>query len=97
MNERRPGDRTALTGKAAGMGENHRDQIVDEATRAVLSKPGVTADEQTVRELTALAVDDLIHQPVQTFTPLLAENEVLTQLHRRGEIRTRARSVLAAP
>ena len=72
------------------MSQNHRDQIVDEATRSVMDKPGVTADEARVCELAAEAVDGLIDQPVQTFTPLLAENEVLTTLHASGKAASRA-------
>ena len=75
------------------MSESHRDQIIDEATAAVMDKPGVTASEPEVRELAGDAVDGLIDQPVQTFTPLLAENEVLTQLHEQGDATSRARTV----
>ena len=72
------------------MSGSHRQQIVDEAVEKVMDKPGVTADEARVRELAEEAVDGLIDQPVQTFTPLLAENEVLTTLHANGKAESRA-------
>lgn len=61
--------------------ESHRESVVDEVTRKVVSRAGTTADESEVRPMAEEAVDDLLDQPVQTFTPLLAENSVLTQLH----------------
>ncbi|QWC86371.1 hypothetical protein KLP28_06700 [Nocardioidaceae bacterium] len=69
---------------------DHRQQIVDEAVEKVMDKPGVTAEEGRVRDLAREAVDELIDQPVQTFTPLLAENEVLTELHADGKAASQA-------
>lgn len=60
---------------------NHRDQVVDEVTEQVMQKSGVRAEHSEVRERAAASVDGLLEQPVQTFTPLLAENEVVTDLH----------------
>ncbi len=61
--------------------ESHQESVVDEVTDKVVNRSGTTADEAEVRPMAEEAVDDLIDQPVQTFTPLLAENLVLTGLH----------------
>lgn len=61
--------------------ESHRESMIDEVTDKVMSRSGTTADESRVRPMAEEAVDDLLDQPVQTFTPLLAENSVLTELH----------------
>ncbi len=63
---------------------DHRDQVVDEVTDKVLHRPATEAPEDEVRDMSEDAVDGLIEAPVQTFTPLLAENEVVSRLHQPG-------------
>ncbi len=57
--------------------------MINEVTEKVSQHRAVEADEQVVRAKATAAVDDLIDAPVQTFTPLLAENAVLSDLHAR--------------
>ena len=64
--------------------QSHRDEIVEEAVRKIRDKPSVTATEADIRDRTERAVDSLVDQPLQTFTPLLAENEVLSELYAEG-------------
>lgn len=63
----------------------YRDRVVDEVTDKVLQRPGTDVGEEQVREAAEAAVDDLAAAPVQTFTPLLAENEVVSEIH-AGEL-----------
>lgn len=62
------------------MGENYRDRVVDEVTAKVQQRPSIDQEEQLVRERAEQAVDGLIDEPVQTFTSLLAENQVVSEL-----------------
>lgn len=68
---------------------NYRDKVVDEVTDKVMQKPSISADESEVRERAEEAVDDVLDAPVQTFAPLLAENDVVTQLHQDASAETR--------
>ncbi len=61
--------------------DSHRDKVVDEVTDKVVQRQGVDEDESQVRNRAEDAVDELIDAPVQTFTPLLAENAVLSDIH----------------
>lgn len=64
--------------------QSNRDRIVDEVVYKVEQTHSVEADHDVVREKAAEAVDDLLDEPVQTFVPLLAENTVVSQLHRES-------------
>ncbi len=64
--------------------ESYKESVVDEVTDKVTSREGTQAPESEVRPMAEEAVDELVDQPVQTFTPLLAENTVLTELHANG-------------
>ncbi len=68
--------------------DSYRDRIVEEVTEKVTQRPAIDADKETVQAKTEKAVDGLIDAPLQTFTSLLAENEVLSDLH--GGSRTEA-------
>ncbi len=68
--------------------ETHRDSVVDEVTDKVVQRGGTSAPEAEVRPMAEKAVDELVDQPVQTFTPLLAENSVLTELHAEADAET---------
>lgn len=70
-----------VIGGAAVPDESHRESVIDEVTDKVVSRNATTADESEVRPMAEEAVDELLDQPVQTFTPLLAENSVLSELH----------------
>lgn len=65
--------------------ESYRDRLVDEVTEKVTRRQATTAEEAEVRSKAEDAVDGLISEPLQTFTPLLAENEVLSHLHGRDQ------------
>ncbi len=58
----------------------YRDRVVEEVTDKVVQRQATPEDPDLVRERAREAVDGLVDQPVQTFTPLLAENEVVTDL-----------------
>ena len=58
----------------------HRDRVVDEVTEKVVQRGSTPDEEAVVRPRAEEAVDDLLEAPVQTFTPLLAENAVVTGL-----------------
>ena len=58
----------------------HQEHIVDEVSKKVAQRATTPDDTDLIREKAAEAVDELIERPVQTFTPLLAENEVVTEL-----------------
>lgn len=58
----------------------YRDRVVEEVTDKVVQRQSTPDDEALIREKAGVAVDKLIDEPVQTFTPLLAENEVVTDL-----------------
>ena len=60
----------------------YRDRLVDEVTAKVTARRAVDEDEQLVRQKAEEAVDGLIDAPVQSFVPLLAENEVVSDLTR---------------
>ncbi|WP_435746429.1 hypothetical protein [Nocardioides sp. SYSU DS0663] len=60
--------------------QSHRDRVVDEVVDKVSQRQAIDRDEVEVRQRAEEAVDGLIEEPVQTFTPLLAENEVVTGL-----------------
>lgn len=62
--------------------EGHRDKLVDEVTEKVMKRPGVDAEESEVRPRVEEAVDGLVDAPVQTFTPVLAEHQVVSEVHR---------------
>ena len=64
--------------------KNYRDKVVDEVTDTVMHKPSVEAGEPEVRQRAEDAVDELLDAPVQTFAPLLAENDVVSELHQSG-------------
>lgn len=70
------------------MNDDHREQLVDQVTQKVSQKVSqrgsVDADEGVVRAKAEEAVDGLSDARVQSFVPLLAENAVLTDLHRGG-------------
>jgi hypothetical protein len=66
------------------MTENHRDRIVDEVVDKVQHRQSVDHDPEVVRARAEEAVDELIDQPVQTFTALLAENQVTSELLAEG-------------
>jgi hypothetical protein len=59
---------------------SHRDKIVDEVVGKVTQRAGTDAEPDTVRPKAEQAVDRIIDEPVQTFTPLLAENQVVSEL-----------------
>ena len=61
--------------------KNHRARVVDDVTDKVMSKPSVQAEESEIRSRAEESVDQLLDEPVQTFTSLLAENDVVTELH----------------
>jgi len=61
--------------------KSYRDSVVDEVADKVMSREGTRAPESEVRPMAEEAVDELVDQPIQTFTPLLAENTVVTELH----------------
>jgi hypothetical protein len=63
-------------------GSGYRERLVDEVTANVTQRHSTGADEQVVREKAEQAVDELIDAPVQSFVPLLAENEVVSDLQR---------------
>lgn len=54
-----------------------KDRIVEEVVDKVEQRPAVDAEHEEVRARTEEAVDGLVDAPVQTFTPLLAENKVV--------------------
>lgn len=58
----------------------YRDRVVEEVTDKVVQRQSTPDDEALIRDKAGVAVDKLIDEPVQTFTPLLAENEVVTEL-----------------
>ena len=58
----------------------YRDRVVEEVTDKVVQRQSTPDDETLIRDKARAAVDDLVDEPVQTFTPLLAENEVVTDL-----------------
>lgn len=60
---------------------SHRDRVVDEVVEKVTQRPSIDADRDEVRTRANRAVDELMDAPVQTFTPLLAENTVVSELH----------------
>lgn len=62
--------------------QSNRDRIIDEVVYKVEQTHSVEADHDVVHEKATAAVDDLLDEPVQTFVPLLAENTVVSQLHR---------------
>ena len=64
--------------------QSNRDRIVDEVVSKVEQTHSVGADPDVVREKASDAVDDLLDEPVQTFVPLLAENSVVSQLHKES-------------
>ena len=66
--------------------KNHRDRVVDEVTDKVMSKPSVQAEESEIRSRAEESVDQLLDEPVQTFTSLLAENDVVTELHEGARV-----------
>ncbi len=65
---------------------DHTDTRVDEVTDQVLRRPGGEAGEDEVRPLAEAAVDELQEGRVQTFTPLLAENRVVSELGQDGAV-----------
>jgi|GEM_PF-6075984 len=68
-----------------GASGDARDRIVDEVTEKVEHKQSVHADSADIRSRSEEAVDQLLDKPVQTFTPLLAENVVTSDLASRDE------------
>lgn len=58
----------------------YRDRVVGEVTDKVAQRQSTPDDEELIEAKAGAAVDGLIDEPVQTFTPLLAENEVVTDL-----------------
>lgn len=58
----------------------YRDRVVDEVVDKVVQRQSTPDDPDLVRGRTEEAVDELVDEPVQTFTPLLAENKVVTDL-----------------
>jgi type IV secretory pathway TrbF-like protein len=62
------------------MTEKHRDRVVDEVVDKVQQHRSIDQDPELVRARVEDAVDDLLDKPVQTFTPLLAENQVVSEL-----------------
>lgn len=62
------------------MSNDYRDRVVDEVTDKVTQRQATPDDPEAVRPMAERAVDELVDEPVQTFTPLLAENEVVTDL-----------------
>jgi hypothetical protein len=62
------------------MTENYRDRVVDEVVDKVQQRQAIDQDPAVVRAHAEDAVDSLIDEPVQTFTPLLAENQVANEL-----------------
>ncbi len=58
----------------------YRDRVVEEVTDKVVQRQSTPDDETLIRDKAGAAVDSLIDEPVQTFTPLLAENQVVTDL-----------------
>lgn len=63
----------------------YRDRLVDEVVDQVVQRQSTPDDPDLVREETEVAVDELVDEPVQTFTPLLAENKVVTELVGRDQ------------
>lgn len=64
-------------------GESKRDRIVAEVVEKIRRRRAPDVDEEFVRAKAEEAVDELLGAPVQTYTPLLAENAVLNQLPRQ--------------
>lgn len=62
--------------------QSNRDRIIDEVVSKVEQHPSFEADHAVIHDKAADAVDELLDQPVQTFVPLLAENTVVSGLHR---------------
>ncbi|WP_380163963.1 three-helix bundle dimerization domain-containing protein [Jannaschia sp. R86511] len=69
-----------MTEHAAPEEQSSRDRIVEEVSDKVERRPSVDASREEIRTLAEASVDDLSDKPVQTFTPLLAENEVVNGL-----------------
>ena len=63
-----------------GTERSSKDLMVDEVVAKVEQRPAIDAPHDEVRSRTGEAVDGLIDRPVQSFTPLLAENEVVGDL-----------------
>ena len=59
---------------------SHRDKVVDEVVEKVQNRSALDP-EVDVRARAEQAVDELLDAPLQTFTPLLAENEVVSSMH----------------
>lgn len=57
--------------------QSSRDRIVEEVADKVEQSPSVDAPRDEILARAEGAVDGLVDKPVQTFTPLLAQNEVL--------------------
>lgn len=62
--------------------EAYRDRAIDEVTDKVMQHPSIDVDEDVVRDKATNAVDELLDAPLQTFTTVLAENTVMSDLYR---------------
>ena len=60
----------------------HDDPLVKQVTEKVDARPSVDADKDEIADRAATALDDLSDRPVQTFTPLLAENRIVNEITR---------------
>lgn len=67
------------------MADDYRDRVVDEVIDKVAQRQATPDDPEVIRPQAERAVDGLVDEPVQTFTPLLAENEVVSELVRGDE------------
>ncbi|WP_336923899.1 three-helix bundle dimerization domain-containing protein [Aquipuribacter sp. SD81] len=62
-------------------GTHEDDPRVEQVVEKVEARPSVDAPREEVTARAQEAVDELAEAPVQTFTPLLAENRVVDELH----------------
>lgn len=60
--------------------QSSRDRIVQEVADKVQQRPSVDTPRDEIEARAGKSVDSLVDRPVQSFTPLLAENEVLDDL-----------------
>lgn len=66
--------------------DDYRDRAIDEVTGKVMQHPSIDAEEDVVRAKATAAVDELIDAPLQNFTTVLAENTVMSDLHREHKV-----------
>lgn len=57
--------------------QSSKDRIVKDVADQVVQRPSVDASREEIEARAEKAVDALVDKPVQTFTALLVENEVV--------------------